>query len=180
MGGHGLLQLRQVAHPGEVSAGLRTELIDCWVAVSDAGGAVGFLPPADSTQVSRVAAELIAGLDPQRSRLLLALVGGVLAGWLNIERGPSPLMAHWGTVNRLQTHPAFQGQGIGSTLMTQARRVACEEMGLEQLHLALRGGTGLERFYRRLGWRVIGSWPGALRIAPGDDRDEILMVLTPL
>jgi hypothetical protein len=27
---------------------------------------------------------------------------------------------------------------------------------------------------------VVGSWPGALRIAPGDDRDEILMVLTPL
>jgi hypothetical protein len=64
--------------------------------------------------------------------------------------------------------------------MTQARRVAREEMGLEQLHLALRGGTGLERFYRRLGWQVVGSWPGALRVAPGDDRDEILMVLTPL
>ena len=35
--------------------------------------------------------------------------------------------------------------------MTQARRVAREEMGLEQLHLALRGGTGLERFYRPAG-----------------------------
>ena len=180
MGGDGLLQVRQCAHPGEVSPGLRKELIDCWVTVSNAGGAVGFLPPADSTQVSPAAAELIAGLDPQRSRLLLALADGVLAGWLNIQRELSPLVAHWGTVNRLQTHPAFQGQGIGSTLMTRARHVAREEMGLEQLHLALRGGTGLERFYRRLGWQVVGSWPGALRIAPGDDRDEILMVLTPL
>jgi len=180
VGSHGLLQVRQCAHPGEVSAGLGRELIDCWVAVSNAGGAVGFLPPADGTQVARVAAELIAGLDPQRSRLLLALADGVLAGWLNIQRELSPLMAHWGNVNRLQTHPAFQGQGIGTTLMTEARRVAREEMGLEQLHLALRGGTGLERFYGRLGWRVVGSWPGALRIAPGDDRDEILMILTPL
>ena len=180
MGGHDLLQVRQCAHPGEVSAGLTRELVDCWVTVSNAGGAVGFLPPADSTQVSPVAAELIAGLEPQRSRLLLALADGALAGWLNIQRELSPLVAHWGTVNRLQTHPAFQGQGIGSTLMTEARRVAREEMGLEQLHLALRGGTGLERFYRRLGWRVVGSWPGALRVAPGDDRDEILMVLSPL
>jgi GNAT superfamily N-acetyltransferase len=180
VGGHGLLQVRQLAHPGEVSTGLRRELIDCWVTVSNAGGAVGFLPPADSTQVSPVVAELIAGLDSQRSRLLLALADGVLAGWLNIQRELSPLVAHWGTVNSLQTHPAFQGRGIGTTLMTQARHVAREEMGLEQLHLALRGGTGLERFYRRLGWRVIGSWPGALRIAPGDDRDEILMILTPL
>jgi hypothetical protein len=53
-------------------------------------------------------------------------------------------------------------------------------MGLEQLHLAVRGGTGLEHFYARLGWREIGRWPGALRLAPGDDRDEILMVLSPL
>jgi hypothetical protein len=45
--------------------------------------------------------------------------------------------------------------------------------------LALRGGTGLERFYRRLGWRVVGSWPGALRKAPRAPRDEILKILTP-
>ena len=43
-----------------------------------------------------------------------------------------------------------------------------------------RGGTGLERFYSALGWEVTGRWPGALRFAPGDDRDEILMILAPL
>jgi hypothetical protein len=39
---------------------------------------------------------------------------------------------------------------------------------------------GWPRFYQRLGWEVTGRWPGALRLAPGDDRDEILMILTPL
>jgi hypothetical protein len=53
-------------------------------------------------------------------------------------------------------------------------------MGLEQLHLAARGGTGLEDFYARLGWREVGRWPGKLRLAPDDTRDEILMILTPL
>jgi hypothetical protein len=53
-------------------------------------------------------------------------------------------------------------------------------MGLEQLRLAVRGGMGLERFYARLGWREIGRWPKALRLAPDNDRDEILMLLTPL
>ena len=178
--GHGSWHVRQVAHPHEVSAGLRGQLIDCWVTVSNAGGAVGFLPPADGTQISPVVAELIAGLDPRRSRLLLALDGAVLAGWLGIQRDLNPLVAHWGTVGRLQTHPAFRGLGIASALMTQARRVAREEMGLEQLHLALRDGTGLERFYGRLGWQVTGRWPGALRVAPGDDRDEVLMTLAPL
>ena len=105
--------MRQVAHPHEVSAGLRGQLIDCWVAVSNAGGAVWFLPPADSTQISPVVAELIAGLDPRRSRLLLALADGVLAGWLNIQRELSPLVAHWGTVNRLQTHPGSRGVSAG-------------------------------------------------------------------
>jgi hypothetical protein len=64
--------------------------------------------------------------------------------------------------------------------MVHARQVARSQMGLEQLRLAVRGGTGLEHFYARLGWTVIGRWPGALRLAPGDDRDEILMLLTPL
>ncbi len=53
-------------------------------------------------------------------------------------------------------------------------------MGLEQLHLAVRGGMGLETFYGRLGWREVGRWPGALRLRPGDDRDEVLMLLAPL
>jgi GNAT superfamily N-acetyltransferase len=178
--GHGSWHVRQVAHPHEVSAGLRGQLIDCWVTVSNAGGAVGFLPPADGTQISPVVAELIAGLDPRRSRLLLALDGAVLAGWLSIQRELNPLVAHWGTVGRLQTHPAFRGRGIASALMTRARHVARDEMRLEQLHLALRDGTGLERFYGRLGWQVTGRWPGALRVAPGDDRDEVLMILAPL
>jgi hypothetical protein len=64
--------------------------------------------------------------------------------------------------------------------MNHVRDIARDEMGLEQLHLAARGGVGLEDFYGRLGWKEIGRWPGALRLAPGDDRDEILMILAPL
>src|ERR1700683_5305478 len=93
---------------------------------------------------------------------------------------PSPLIAHWGTVNHLQTQPEHRDQGIGSALMRRLRQVARDEMGLEQLHLAARGGTGLEDFYARLGWREVGRWPGKLRLAPDDTRDEILMILTPL
>lgn len=64
--------------------------------------------------------------------------------------------------------------------MNHVRDIARDEMGLEQLHLAARGGVGLEDFYGRLGWKEIGRWPGALRLAPGGDRDEILMILAPL
>jgi hypothetical protein len=37
--------------------------------------------------------------------------------------------------------------------MNRLRHVARDEMGVEQLHLAARGGTGLEDFYSRLSWR---------------------------
>jgi len=104
----------------------------------------------------------------------------VLAGWLHLTRGPEPLVAHWGTVSRVQTHPRFRGRGIGTRLMREVRAVARDEMGLEQLRLCARGGAGLEGFYGRLGWTEAGRWPGALRFGPGNDRDEVLMLLAPL
>jgi GNAT superfamily N-acetyltransferase len=171
--------MSQLTRPEQITPGLRQELIDCWILVSNAGGAVGFpFPPVDVTHVAPVADKLIAGLSPEYSRLLIARTGDALTGWVHVHRNPSPVIAHWGTVSHLQSLPASRGQGIGSALMVYARRVARSEMGLEQLHLALRGGTGLEHFYARLGWTVTGRWPGALRFAPGDDRDEVLMILT--
>jgi GNAT superfamily N-acetyltransferase len=173
--------ISQITSPEQISPGLRRELIDCWILVSNAGGAAGFpFPPVDITHVAPVADQLFAGLSADRSRLLLAWAGGTLLGWVHLHRNPNPVIAHWGTISHLQSLPSARGQGIGSALMAHARQVARSQMGLEQLHLAVRGGTGLEHFYTRLGWTVTGRWPGALRLASGDDRDEILMLLTPL
>jgi len=61
-------------------------------------------------------------------------------------------------------------------LLLQGLRQMARELGLEQLRLSVRGGTGVERFYERFGYTLIGAHPGALRIGPGDDRDEIMMV----
>ena len=173
--------MNQYFDPAQVSAGLRQDIIACWISVSNAGGAAGFpFPPVDASIVAPVADDLIAGPSPDRSGLIVARVGDALAGWAHLQRHPDPPIAHWGTIGHLQTLPAFRGQGVGSALMTSARQIARQEIGLEQLHLAARGGMGLERFYAKLGWREIGRWPGALRLAPGDDRDEVLMILAPL
>lgn len=180
--GEGIVPLMgQYFNPAQVSTGLRQDIIDCWITVTNAGGAAGFpFPPVDASIVAPVADDLIAGLSPDRSRLIVARAGGALAGWVLLRRHRDPVIAHWGTINHLQTLPACRGQGVGGTLMMSARQIARQEMGLEQLHLAARGGMGLERFYAKLGWREIGRWPGALRLAPDGDRDEILMILTPL
>jgi GNAT superfamily N-acetyltransferase len=178
---HVNVTLTQITSAQEVSAHLREELIACWMTVSNAGGAVGFpFPPVDVAQVAPVADKLIRGLTPQHSRLVIATVGGDLAGWVNLHRHDDPMVVHWATVRRLQTHPKFRGLGIGVALMRHLQVIARDELGLRQLHLSARGGAGLEDFYRPLGWREIGRWPGALRFGPDDHRDEILMLLDPL
>jgi GNAT superfamily N-acetyltransferase len=157
-----------------------SELVSCWMTVANDGGAVGFaFPPVTVNDVEPVAGRLIADLDPWYSRLLLARVDGILAGWLSLSRHRDPVVPHWGMVKRVQTHPAFRGQGVGTALMNRARQVARDDMGMEQLRLEARGGEGLEEFYARLGWKEIGRWPAALRFDHGD-RDEVLMLLAPL
>ncbi|MEU4266708.1 GNAT family N-acetyltransferase [Streptomyces sp. NPDC026092] len=173
--------LTQLCEPHAVSPGLRRRLVDCWIAVTNSGGAAGFpFPPVDDVDVDPVADELLGRLHPSRSRLVIARFGDSLAGWVVLNRDPFRLVAHWGTVHHLQTDPSLRGRGVGSALMGELRKVARDEWGLEQLRLAARGGEGLEEFYGRLGWREVGRWPGALRFGPDDTRDEVLMVLDPL
>ncbi|WP_284574910.1 GNAT family N-acetyltransferase [Streptomyces sp. 2P-4] len=177
-----LVQIVHLTSPDGVPPGLARELADCWAAVVNAGGAViapGMpMPPVAASAVAPVVELLLGGLHPARCRLLAAVRGGALAGWLVLRRDPHPLVAHCAVVNHVQTHPGFRGRGTGTALMGAAAAVARGAMGVERLHLSVRSGCGLEGFYRRLGWEEVGRWPGALRVAPGDDRDDILMSLT--
>lgn len=175
------VQLVQLTRPDSVPPWLAAQLTDCWAAVVNAGGAViapGLpMPPVGPPDVAPVVERLVRGLDPVRSRLLVARSGGTIAGWLVLHHDPHPLIAHCGVVNHVQTHPRFRGRRIGTALMTGVAGIARDEMGLERLQLSARSGCGLEDFYRRLGWEEVGRWPGALRVAPGDDRDDVLMSL---
>lgn len=175
------LSFAQYTAPEQVTPALRDALVDCWVEVTNAGGAAGFpFPPIDHAHAAPALDRIVASLAPETSRLLTATDGRRLVGWLNVRRDTFALVAHWGTLHHVQTRPSMQGRGFGAALMREVHRLAREEMGLEQLHLAARAKVGLEDFYGRLGWREIGRWPGALRLADGDDRDEILMILAPL
>ncbi|MHC6625448.1 GNAT family N-acetyltransferase [Streptomyces globosus] len=177
-----LVQIVHLTSPDGVPPGFARELADCWAAVVNSGGAVitpGMpMPPVAAFAVAPEVERLLGGLHPARCRLLAAVrVDGALAGWLVLRRDPHPLVAHCAVVNHVQTHPRFRGRGTGSALMTAAAAVARGAMGVERLHLSVRSGCGLEAFYRRLGWQEVGRWPGALRVAPGDDRDDVLMSL---
>ncbi|MFI6093695.1 GNAT family N-acetyltransferase [Streptomyces sp. NPDC051218] len=173
--------LRHFSSPDDVSHALRQALIECWIEVTNAGGAAGFhVPPIDARHATPAVDALVGRLAPVASRLVTAWLDEELVGWLNVRRDPSELVAHWGTLHHVQTRTAVRGLGVGSALMREARRVARDDMGLEQLHLTARGGSGLEDFYGRLGWHEVGRWPAAFRLGPGNDQDQILMILSPL
>ena len=154
---------------------LRGELLACWTEVTNAGGAVGFVPPVTEADVVPLLDKLLEGVHSGRDVLALLEADGALAGFASVVGSLSPLRRHWGTVLRVQVHPSRQGQGLGRVLMDGVHRIA-RDRGWEFLHLTARGGTGIDRFYRRLGYTEVGRVPGAIRVAPGDDRDEIVMV----
>ena len=163
--------VRAVSSVDEV---LRGELLACWTDVSNAGGAVGFVPPVTADDVEPVLAHLLEGVRSGRDVLAVLTVDGVTAGWAAIVGSSSPLRAHWGTVLRVQVHPSRQGAGLGRVLMEGVHDIA-RQRGWEFLTLTARGGTGVDAFYRGLGYHEVGRMPGAIRVAPGDDREEILL-----
>jgi GNAT superfamily N-acetyltransferase len=153
---------------------LRDDLLGCWTDVTNAGGAVGFVPPVTRDYVVPLLDKLLDGVHSGRDVLALLTVDGAAAGFASVVGSLSPLRLHWGTVLRVQVHPSRQGQGLGRVLMAGVHDIA-RARGWEFVHLTARGGTGVDGFYRSLGYTEVGRLPGAIRVAPDDDRDEIIM-----
>ncbi|MFF0344116.1 GNAT family N-acetyltransferase [Kribbella sp. NPDC004875] len=156
--------------------GLRADLLDTWVAATNAGGAVGYTAPAPVGKIAEnldgALGRVGAGLDV----LGVLHTGERYAGMgMLVSRG-SGLQAHWRTVLRVMVHPEYQGNGAGRMLM-EGLRGSAVDLGLEQLQLTIRGGLGLENFYGPLGFRIVGTHPRAVRVAPDDYRDEIMLVM---
>lgn len=170
-------QMRWLTAPAMVDPVVRRQLLQCWQEVANAGGAVGFpFPPVSDEQVLASLDAMVESLDEPANRLLLATINGELAGWLFLAGNANKLTAHWARVLRVQTALDFRKRGVGRALMEEVARAATEDLTLEQLHLELRSGLGLENFYESCGWQEIGRWPKALRF-PDGDQDEVLMAL---
>ena len=167
----------------ELTGALQAEIIDCWTDVSNADGAVGFVPPVSTDDVRPVAEHDFAGAAAGRDRLIVARTAGGgdaaegrLAALAFIVDGQFGLTQHWRTVKRVMVHPDFQGLGYGVELMTEVARVG-REMGLQMLQLECRGDTGNDLFYKKCGYIECGRLPRGLRISETDYRDVISLYL---
>ncbi|BCJ51953.1 N-acetyltransferase [Actinoplanes sp. NBRC 14428] len=159
-----------------VTAALREEAVELWTAATNAGGAVGFVAPVTADDVRPVAEETFAGVTDGPDRLLIGTDDGRLVAMLFLVDNRFALKAHWRVLKRVMVLPGSQGRGYGAALMREAAE-AGRRMGLAGLQVTVRDGHGLDAFYAKLGYRQVGRLPGALRVADGDDRDELVMWL---
>ena len=155
---------------------LREDLLETWISVTNAGGSVGFTPPADRTAVAAALDATLERVAADRDALGILQRDETTVGMgLLVDTG-SAIQRHWRTLLRVMVRPELQGIGAGRLLVEGLHQMA-RDRGLEQLQLTVRGGEGLERFYARFGYVVVGRHPGAIRVARGDDRDEVMMVV---
>ncbi|SCL29098.1 Acetyltransferase (GNAT) domain-containing protein [Micromonospora nigra] len=169
------MSLRLVLDP-DLTPDLRDRIVALWVDVTNAGGAVGFVAPVTAAEVRTIADPTLAGVAAGTDRLLIGYAGDRPVAMAVLTDNRFHLKAHYRVLTRVMVHPDAQGHGHGVTLMREAERLG-RELGLTALQVTVRDGLGLDTFYRRLGYREVGRLPGALRVATGDDRDEVFMWL---
>jgi acetyltransferase len=155
----------------EVRTGLASELGTLWTVVTRADGAVGFPSDAPEEDIQAAAKDAIEDVQAERQQLIVLEAGGELAGTVFLRRDTGAVRSHRAEVLKLMVRPDLQGRGWGKALLDAAVAHATD-LGLEQLLLSTRGGTDLPAFYVKQGWTQVGVFPDALRIGPGDLRDE--------
>ncbi|QDY78412.1 GNAT family N-acetyltransferase [Streptomyces qinzhouensis] len=157
---------------------LRDGVLALWADVSNAGGAVGFVPPVTEDDIRPELVRHFAGLAEGRIRTLVGYdADGRIAATAFFGFNGHRLMTHWVWLYTVMVAPRLQGRGVGRELMAAAEDAARGFDGIDAIRLGCRGGLGLEDFYASCGYKEVGRVPGAIRVADGDDRDDITMLL---
>lgn len=169
-----MLPVVAATQPGER---LAEEMLTVWLAVVAAGGAVGFRREATAAQIRPVLERQLDATAQGRAVLVTTRdADGALLGFGWWDVAANPLFVHVAHLSRFQVRPESQGGNIGRVQMAGMHRIARGLPGVELCELAYRSGTGVSRFYDRCGYVEVGRRPGTVRVAPGDDRDSVLMM----
>ncbi|MEU9159182.1 GNAT family N-acetyltransferase [Streptomyces sp. NPDC048424] len=161
-----------------VDPSLRDGILGLWADVSNAGGAVGFVPPVTFDDIRPALDKHFVGVADGSCRLLVGHdEDGSVAATAFLTRNAHRLQLHWLWAYTVMVHPRHQGKGYGRELMAATEAAARSLGGVDAIRLTCRGGHGLEHFYAACGYKEVGRVPGAVRVAPGDDRDDITMLL---
>ncbi|WP_030548344.1 GNAT family N-acetyltransferase [Streptomyces albus] len=161
-----------------VTPELRDGVLSLWADVSNAGGAVGFVPPVTAEEIRPELLKQLEAMAEGRSRLLVGTDGRgrpVATAFLTLNT--HRLMRHWLWVYTVMVHPSLQGRGVGRELMAAVADAARGLDGIRGIRLTCRGGTGADRFYAACGYQEAGRVPDAIKVAEDDYRDDVTMWL---
>ncbi|HBF83255.1 MAG TPA: GNAT family N-acetyltransferase [Streptomyces sp.] len=157
---------------------LRDGITTLWADVTNAGGAVGFLPPVTPDEIRPELVKHLSGMVEGRTRLVVGRdEDGVVAATAFLTHNTHRLMRHWIGLYTVMVHPRHQGKGHGHALMAAAADAARAIDGIDAIRLTCRGGTGADRFYASCGYKEVGRVPDAIRVAEDDYRDDVIMLL---
>lgn len=155
---------------------LRDGLCTLWADVTNAGGAIGFVPPVTPDAIRQDLLTHLVSVDAGRTRMLVGRdEHGAIAAGAFLALNTHRLKRHWCSVYTVMVHPSLQGKGYGRDLMAAIEKAARGMDGITALRLTCRGGLGLERFYAACGYREVGRLPGAIKVADGDLRDDVTL-----
>ncbi|MFD8868848.1 GNAT family N-acetyltransferase [Streptomyces sp. NPDC059590] len=149
-------------------------------AVTETGGAIGYLTPPDRAETDAWLHGVLADVRTGDAALALATSADgsdeVLGCALWRRRAAVASYRHSAEIQQVMTHPAARGRGIGR-LLVSALIDDVRAAGLELLILGVRGNNhGAIALYEDLGFREWGRLPSG--IAVGDERfDDVKMYL---
>lgn len=157
-----------------LTSDLAAALVDLWVDVTNAGGAVGFAAGVTPAQVARLSQPAFERVSQGRDDLVVAFTGDRPVGMGFLATNDLAIHTHWGTIKRLQRHPTRRASGVGAALL-EGLEEAARARGLQRLVLTVRGGTGREGFYAQHGYRIEAVLPQRIMLDDGDVREEFVM-----
>ncbi|MHC0430432.1 GNAT family N-acetyltransferase [Streptomyces sp. O3] len=161
-----------------VGPALADGVLRLWTDVTNADGSVGFVPPVTAEDIRPEWVRHLVSMAEGGTRLLVGYdTEGEVAATAFLAFNTHRLMRHWVWLYTVMVHPRHQGKGYGRDLMRAAEDAARGFTGIDAIRLTCRGGTGVDRFYASCGYKEVGRAPGMIRVAPGDDRDDITMLL---
>jgi GNAT superfamily N-acetyltransferase len=155
--------------PGQLEP-LLPDLVDLFREAVHGGWSLGFLPPLSHEDARAYWRSLWPELRAESRVLLAAFLGDRLAGTGQLAFPPWFNGRHRAEVQKLFVATDLRGHGIGKALMTALHDVALQR-GRTLIVLNARRGDPAERFYRGLGYREAGAFPG-YTLGPEGERYE--------
>lgn len=101
---------------------LPDQLLALWTDVTNAGGAVGFVPPVNAVDIRPRAEAHLTAIAEGRTRLLAGFTAdGRLAATAFLALNDHPLMRHWAWLYTVMVDPALQGRGYRDSFAVHRR-----------------------------------------------------------